>query len=544
MSMNESLGSSADSQKATVISIPALIKGTVRYGEKIALPELQNAIRRETSAPIPVKQPIAVTVKSTQILAGYPLRLSSRSSQTESCFLLSLKPDPKEIIESDVSSLVNELMSLTFDDILEYLDSVRRVFIECRGQLRSSIEECFHGAVDVLSECDFLLQLLPDLLDRQGIEEAVDRELSYDSRRGRDFLNGWVKLLANCHAGMTSHFATQAFPNHATTKLTASIQACPTRQLHITAGNSPYVPFISWLRGTTTRGALVVKSSTQSPLLTAVLIFAIQQIDPRHPLRRHSSLVFWKGGDTTVENALFSPGAFDRIVVWGSEQAVRSVQQRSVHSKTIVFRPRFSISLIGREAFPDQIAQAAEKASIDSLISNQKACFSSLVHYVVGNEKNAVCYCETLCKKLGDWDRIWPQDLDRAILGQLRMLKRTALIHGRWFENGGSQSTSSAVVLTDKPFDISRHPACRLVVVRRIEHESQIVPFLNPSVSALGVYGHQTLSFIRNIAASAGVTTIAKLGESESIFSGIPNDGMRTLSELVNWSTSLNENES
>jgi hypothetical protein len=89
-----------------------------------------------------------------------------------------------------------------------------------------------------------------------------------------------------------------------------------------------------------------------------------------------------------------------------------------------------------------------------------------------------------------------------------------------------------------EPFDLAVHPQSRLVVVRRLNHASDIVPYLNSAVSTLGVYPQEVLEELRDVCAAAGVSNIFPLGEGEQIYAGMPHDGMKILSELVNWTTS------
>jgi hypothetical protein len=217
---------------------------------------------------------------------------------------------------------------------------------------------------------------------------------------------------------------------------------------------------------------------------------------------------------------------------------VASVHARAPHCKTVFLNPRYGLSVVGRAAFPDHVDEVAARASADSLIANQQACFSSLVHYVEGDEDQVLAYCRALQLALARWDAFSPQVLPRAILGRLRLLRRTALLEGTWFENGPRPNVSSAVVYLREPFDLAVHPMCRLVVVRRLDRLEEIVPLLNSDVSTLGMYPAGALVELRDACAAAGVSNLFPLGECERMYAGMPHDGMKILSELVNWANS------
>jgi hypothetical protein len=177
----------------------------------------------------------------------------------------------------------------------------------------------------------------------------------------------------------------------------------PTRQLHITAGNTPEAAIVSTLRAILTKSAAAVKMPSGGTLTGSLLALAAASI-PDHPITRNLSLVYWQGGDESIENDLFRPNAFDRIIVWGAPESVKSIQSRALYTRTICFNPRYGVSFIGREAFGDNLQDAVLRASADSMIHNQKACTSSLVHYVEGTGEQVNRYAELLCRALSRWD--------------------------------------------------------------------------------------------------------------------------------------------
>jgi acyl-CoA reductase LuxC len=77
----------------------------------------------------------------------------------------------------------------------------------------------------------------------------------------------------------------------------------------------------------------------------------------------------------------------------------------------------------------------------------------------------------------------------------------------------------------------------RLVVVRRVDTLAEAIPFLSASVATVGVAPESRRLELRDAIAAAGVSNIMPLGECERAYAGIPHDGMRVLSELVNWTT-------
>ncbi|MDO8491573.1 MAG: acyl-CoA reductase, partial [Dehalococcoidia bacterium] len=284
-----------------------------------------------------------------------------------------------------------------------------------------------------------------------------------------------------------------------------------------------------------TKSAAVVKCPHGTTLSASLLSLAAAVAAPDHPLTRNLSLVYWQGGDETIESSLFLPNAFDRIVVWGSSETVASVQSRAPFSRVISFNPRYSVSLIGRESFGDDLEDVAARACVDSLIHNQKACSSSLVHYVEGSEEQANLYAEKVQRTLAKWDAQMPQFVAPAARGQIKRMKRGKYAGARWYLNGGEDGFTSGVMAPSGEFDVLDHPACRLVVVRRVDDLHDALAYLHQGVSTTGVYPEERRLALKDSILARGVSSVLPLGQCERIFPGMPHDGMMVLSQLVDW---------
>ena len=66
-----------------------------------------------------------------------------------------------------------------------------------------------------------------------------------------------------------------------------------------------------------TRGENLMKLGFDDPLTVSAILRTMAEIAPDHPTLRSFSAVYWKGGDRSIENALFRPQYFDKLVAWG-----------------------------------------------------------------------------------------------------------------------------------------------------------------------------------------------------------------------------------
>jgi hypothetical protein len=91
------------------------------------------------------------------------------------------------------------------------------------------------------------------------------------------------------------------------------------------------------------------------------------------------------------------------------------------------------------------------------------------------------------------------------------------------------------VVVAPGPFDLGSHPLCRVVIVRRVARLDEAVALLHRGVSTVGVHPEPRRLGLRDAIAAHGVSNVVPLGRAERAFAGMPHDGMRVLSDLVEW---------
>jgi hypothetical protein len=379
---------------------------------------------------------------------------------------------------------------------------------------------------------DIVWRMLAAVFEPESAAAAVDAELGHGAEPGRAYLENWVPVGGAVRAGATARLAQSIFARPGTPDGgPAGCRAVPTRQLHITPTNTPLAWVASLARGLAVKGSCLIKVPAEYwPIATAISL-ALSALGPHHPLASHTSRAYWQGGDRTVEDVLLAPDAFDRVVVWGGRAAVAQVSSRT-STRTVLFQPRAGATLLGRGSFGADVDSVAERAAVDSLVEDQAACTSSLVHYVEADPATAVRYCRALQRALARWDAaLPPQPAGRALL----RLRRGPLIRAQWFVNGNWPAVTSAVALVPHRFDLGWHPGGRCVLVRRVEDLSEAVETLDRGVSAVGVHPDDRWLELRDQLAARGVTTITRLGQTERRWPGMPHDGMRILSELVNW---------
>ena len=182
--------------------------------------------------------------------------------------------------------------------------------------------------------------------------------------------------------------------------------------------------------------------------------------------------------------------------------------------------------------------ETVRRAAQDTMVWNQQACIASLVHYVEGSGDDIDRYCAALTRELAIWDVAHDHHPDRAMVGRIRTARRGELSDGKWTVNGPPVAPTSAVVRMDRGFDLSSHPMARVVVVRPVGDLAEVMDLMHTAVSNVGIWPAERLDGLRDEICGRGVTSVIPLGETDTLFTGAPHDGMRPLSELVSWSIS------
>jgi hypothetical protein len=449
--------------------------------------------------------------------------------------------DARELVEMDFEGLTNELYSIPHHSVLEWLSLVSAA-LERENEIVARVRDLDRMTSehpDAFGDAAFLA--FPFLLSPETATASVDAELSLQGIPGRRLLDEWVEMPATRMPGPVHFVGAELVPDALTRELQsykALARAMPTRQLHITAGNSPLVPMLSLLRAVWTKSSCALKLPAEAVLPGSLVALIAATAAPRHPITQHLSMVYWRGGDESIERILFLAGAFDRIVVWGAPDSVASVRARAQFTKTICFNPRYSVSLIGHDAFGERdsdLDEVAARAVCDSMVENQKACVASLVHYIEGSVEDAERYAAAVERALARWDARLPHPLLNRHRSLLKRIERGALLDARVRFHEVDGAYRSGVVVAPHEFAIKDHPMCRLIIVRPVSNLDECMRFLHPGVATVSIFPDSRRRALRDRIASRGVSNVVPLGHGGAAAAGSSHDGMLVLSELVDW---------
>ena len=168
----------------------------------------------------------------------------------------------------------------------------------------------------------------------EGLKHFYSRELLEDMIEAeRPYFDGWVRTPK---------------PNGRV----CSIRAFGARSLHIVAGNSPLVSAMTIARSALTRGDAIIKSPSNDPFTAAAVVRSLCEYAPDHPVTKHLSVAYWKGGDESFERRFYLPANIEKILAWGGFASVEHVTKYIQPGLELIsLDPKRSISVIGAETF-------------------------------------------------------------------------------------------------------------------------------------------------------------------------------------------------
>jgi hypothetical protein len=417
----------------------------------------------------------------------------------------------------DLDSLISPrtapgpLFDVKLDEILDFLVATGQAMKRDRnGHLREAVERISVTNVLPRAMIESQVRMAADYLNKSMLLEYAERNLG-----NAKLLDEWV-------------------PNVDSTGRRSFTRAFPPRLIHVLPGNSPMVSVQSIALGSMVKAVNLFKMGSSDPFMAVAILRTMLDVDPNHPVVRSTSAVYWRGGDETVERAIYRPQYFDKIVAWGGGDAINNVIKYLMPGLQLVsFDPKTSISMIGLEAFEsDQIMdEVATQAAHDIGMLNQEACVCSRVLFLEGDCAQVDHFCQRLQQKLVDRNAISGKapPLPREIADEVETLRMMDSDFGVW----GTGDGSGLVVRSDEPVDF--HPINKTANVVRVKALKAALKYVNVATQTVGVYPPARQVELRDGLASAGAQRVVRLGDAGGQSIGAPHDAMYIMHRFVHW---------
>lgn len=422
-----------------------------------------------------------------------------------------------DLVLSDPNGM-KDLYAIPLSEIVDYLDELsRRLAPASNPHIRKAIaisaENCGHSA----EMLDFMYDSIRNILRRERVEEAIRQNI------GADYLEGWVEAKLGDR--------------------TTRVRALGSRAVHINAGNAPAIALVGIMMNAVTRSDAIMKSPSNDPFTATAVALTMIDMAPDHPLTRHLSVAYWKGGDSAFEKRLYRPSVVEKIVAWGGFASMQHIRgYLGPGMDLIALDPKLSSAILGREALasPEAMRTVAERLAMDFGYLNQEGCINPRVCYVQSgtddegvaklNELGEMAFAELL--KLPTHLSSPHPAFDPVLRDELQAIR---------FSNdykviGGAGSEGAVIVSqTEDPVDFADRLGCRVLNLVPIDELSEALDRVTVDTSSIAVYPDALKGTIAMEAALRGAQRITSLGMATAEGGAQPHDAMEPLRRLARW---------
>lgn len=417
-------------------------------------------------------------------------------------------------------STMSDLHALSFEEILSYLDALGERLAPSRNRwMRQAFElSCLTSGLgaDVLRH---LYENMGDLIASRTMREVAERAI------GVPYLEGWVATpLEN--------------------GVTANIRAFGARTIHIVAGNVPGVSAMSIGRSAITRSDAIIKTPSNDPMTAAAIARTMIEMAPDHPITRHLSVGYWKGGDAEVEQRLYRPQAIEKIVAWGGMTSIKHISKYIQPGvELIALDPKLSSTIIGAEAFSDTETMAVVAGALarDVGVMNQEGCSNARVVYVESGTGTA-----GVAKLNAFGDLLWEAlmalpgtvsgpavRLEDNLQSEIEALR---LSGGDWYKViGGGRDGAILVSQCDEPVDFARLLTNRVVNLVPVDDLNVPVSAVNSYTQTIGIYPERLKHALRDQLALQGAQRLVPLGRAMGMANHGIQDGIEPVRRMCKW---------
>lgn len=438
-------------------------------------------------------------------------------------------PDPHKHIHDLVlgnPALLGDLQAVPTREIIAFLaEAGKRLRLDDNRHLQESFELALQAGGLSEAMLRYVYDELPLLFDPQKLLDHVESTI------GIAYLDGWVPSRNNPRC---------------------RVRAIGTRQLHITAGNVPVVAALTIVRGALSKSDILIKSPSNDPLTATAIARTLVDLDPSHPVSKHLAVAYWKGGDEQLESQIIRTTRIDKITAWGGMSSVKHIQKfLSPGIDLTTMNPKFSISLVGREALESEAAmkEAATGLAVIAGFFNQTACANTRLVYVeCGTDEQSLDRLVELGRMVVAQFKALPEFISTPasdVNSELESELQASALEEDFYTVEGDTVHGGVVVsrFADR-VDFFEQLENRVVNLVPVADLQDVVKWCDDTTQTVGIYPDRLREELLDVLTLAGVQRVVSLAGANatdifqsirSLPPGAPHDGMEPLRRSVRW---------
>ncbi|MCY1253288.1 Acyl-CoA reductase (LuxC) [compost metagenome] len=462
--------------------------------------------------------PIAPMVIRGQVITDNLVEVGGRGGD-----LTFLTPDAHKYLDKlplGNPARLADLYKLGFNDILDFAEALgERLDLATNPHLQEACALSYHTAPVTPTMVKGTYMGLRNMLSREAITEAVE------STVGIQYLEGWVqqKLIDG-------------------TEL--EVRCFGARALHIVAGNAPSLSLLTIIRNMVLRSDAIIKAPSNDPFTALAIARTMIDMAPDHPLTRHLSVAYWKGGDKAFAERLYQPQNLEKIVAWGGFASMKHVTRYIQPGLELIsLDPKRSASIIGRDTFAseDTMREAALRLASDIGALNQKGCVCARVVYVQsGTAEDGLQKLNAFGRHVYDAMMSLPNTLSTAPKRYDQKLKAEVdalRLDDEWYHVIGGKDGEGAIICSQIPEPVSFATQLddRTANLVPVDSLDEVMTAVDAYTQTVGIYPESIKDELKDKLPLYGAQRIVSLGYAAAMKWAAPQDAIEPLRRMGKW---------
>ena len=228
----------------------------------------------------------------------------------------------------------------------------------------------------------------------------------------------------------------------------------------------------------------------------------------------------------------------DVRIAWGGRESVETVSNypSRYDAETIIFGPKLSFSVIGKENLQDEheVRKLARRVSVDVSVFDQTGCASPHNLFI---EKNGIVSPEKFCTLLNEVMQKTELQIPKPTMSQ-EQISAIHSIRGVYDFKGkvyGSNNMSYTILLDDK-VELDSPVYSRVIFVHAVDDINDSIKYINEDIQTIGIALEDSRAKEYAVNASKkGAARFPQIGRMLNF--EMPWDGIVLMDRLVKWNT-------
>ena len=462
--------------------------------------------------------PIAPMIIRGQIITDNLIEVGGRGGD-----LSFLTPDASKYIDQlplGNPARLADLYTLSFDDILDYaVELGKRLALDKNQYLQEACELSYLTAPTTPTIVKGSYMGLPHMLTREFITEMAETTI------GIPYLEGWV-------------------PQTLLDGTELEVRCFGARTLHIVAGNAVSLSLWTIIRNMVLRSDAIIKAPSNDPFTALAIARTMVDMAPDHPLTKHLSVAYWKGGDEAFEQRLYQPQNLEKIVAWGGFASMKHVTRYIQPGLELIsLDPKRSASIIGQETFDSEanMREAAVRLAADIGAINQKGCVCARVVYVQsGTDEQGLEKLNTFGQYvyaamigLPNTLSTTPKRYDQGLKAHVDALR----LDDEWYRVIGGKEGEGAIICSQLPEPVSFSASLddRTANLVPVDDLSEMMAAVDAYTQTVGVYPESIKDQLKDVLPLYGAQRIVSLGYAAAMKFAAPQDSIEPMRRMGKW---------